>query len=58
MLFLDVISTPYFLLLGGVGLIIAIAIGSLIVLTMIIMALFQKGSKEKEEPKQEDNTAK
>ena len=53
-MFLDVISTPFYLLLGGVGFIILVGIGCLVVLTMIILALFQRSSKKDEIPPEEE----
>lgn len=49
MMFLDVIATPFYLLYGVGFLLLMFGIASLVVLTMIIIALFQGSSKKKDE---------
>ena len=54
MMFLDVIATPFYLLLGGAAFFILLGIGCLMVLTMVIMAIFHRSSK-KEDPSSKEN---
>ena len=55
MLFMDAIAAPYFLMLGGAGLILALAIACLIGLTVLIFALFQR-LREKNKNKEGKDT--
>lgn len=55
MTFLDVIATPFYLMFGVAALFIILGIGCLVVLTMVIFALFQRLSKDKNGKKEAEN---
>lgn len=54
MLFLDAIAAPYFLMLGGAGLIIVLAVACLIGLTVVIFVLFQRLREKKKNKEGKD----